>query len=235
MVTVIIPALNEEKTIGSVIEFCFKHPLVDEVIVIDDQSADKTTEIAANAGARVIISQKRGKGISMQEGIYAAKNDVLVFLDADIDPYPSNTIHRLISPLIKGDADFVKACFSRNAGRVTELLAKPLLSLLFPDLVKYKQPLGGMIASRKSLLEKVEFVHDYGVDIAILIDVYQLGATIKEVNIGYIENKSKPWQALGRMSTEVAGAILFKALSFGVSTNLQLLHKPADLHQKVNV
>ena len=225
MISVIIPALNEEKTIGKVTAFCFCNPLVTEVIVVDDQSDDQTVLKAKEAGATVIISSKRGKGISMQEGISVARNEFLVFLDADIDPYPLETITRLALPLISGEADFVKATFSRNAGRVTELLAKPLLSILFPDLLNYKQPLSGMIAGRKSLFEKINFLHDYGVDIGILIDMYKLGAVICEVNIGYIENKSKPWQALPKMSTEVAGAILHKAFSLGMDINF---YKPGN-------
>ena len=212
MVTVIIPALNEEKTIANVVRNCRAHPQVTEVLVIDDASADRTVIEACKAGAEVIASAKRGKGISMKEGVEIARNEVLVFLDADIDPYPANTLQALTEPVLSGDADFVKATFSRNAGRVTELLAKPLLTLLYPDLAGYSQPLSGMIAGRKLFFEQVEFLDDYGVDIGILIDMFSMGARIREVNIGYIENKSKPWHCLAKMSTEVASAILFKAL-----------------------
>lgn len=212
MVTVIIPALNEEKTIANVVRKCWARPQVTEVLVIDDASVDRTVIEARKAGAEVIASAKRGKGISMKEGVEIARNEVLVFLDGDIDPYPANTLHALTDPVLSGDADFVKATFSRNAGRVTELLAKPLLTLLYPDLAGYSQPLSGMIAGRKLFFEQVEFLDDYGVDIGILIDMFSMGARIREVNIGYIENKSKPWHCLAKMSTEVASAILFKAL-----------------------
>jgi glucosyl-3-phosphoglycerate synthase len=212
MVTVIIPALNEERTIGSVVHSCWKHPQVTEVLVIDDTSTDCTVVEAYKAGADVIASTKRGKGISMKEGVEIARNEVLVFLDADIDPYPAGTLHALTNPVLSGEADFVKATFSRNAGRVTELLAKPLLTLLYPDLAGYSQPLSGMIAGRKMFFGQVNFLDDYGVDIGILIDMFSMGARIREVNIGYIENKSKPWHCLAKMSTEVASAILFKAL-----------------------
>lgn len=212
MVTVIIPALNEERTIGNVVRACWKHPQVTEVLVIDDCSSDNTASEAVRAGASVITSAKKGKGISMMEGVEEASNEVLLFLDGDIDPYPTGTIHALTDPVLSGQADFVKAAFSRNAGRVTELLAKPLLTLLYPELAGFNQPLSGMIAGRKSLFGQVEFLHDYGVDIGILIDMFSMGARIREVNIGYIENKSKPWHCLAKMSTEVASAILFKAL-----------------------
>ena len=94
-------------------------------------------------------------------------------------------------------ADFVKGAFARNAGRVTELVAKPLLHILFPGLGHFSQPLSGMIAGKKSFFNKIEFFNDYGVDIGILIDMYLMKARVTEVNIGYIENKSKPWEALG--------------------------------------
>jgi len=211
MVTVIIPALNEQDTIGKVVSACLDEAFVKEVIVVDDQSTDQTKRIAAEAGAIVITSKKRGKGISMKEGIEAASNSLLVFLDGDIHPYPAGTIARLVEPLMKGHCDFVKGTFARKAGRVTELVAKPLLKIFYPELATYQQPLSGMIAGKKTFLEKIEFFDGYGVDIGILIDMYLMQARIKEVNIGYIENKSKPWKMLGKMSGEVASAIIKKA------------------------
>jgi len=211
MLSVIIPALNEEKTIANVVSFCLRNPLVNEVIVVDDTSEDDTAILSARAGAKVIISAQRGKGISMKEGIDASSNNLLIFLDGDIDPYPEETINLLTQPLLQDEADFVKGTFSRNAGRVTELVAKPLLDIFFPGLADFTQPLSGMIAGRKSFFKRIHFFNDYGVDIGILLDMYLMKARIKEVNIGYIENKSKPWEALGKMSKEVASAIITKA------------------------
>ena len=211
MLTVIIPALNEEKTIRQVIDFCLSDPAVSEIIVVDDKSEDKTATLAVQAGAKVIISASRGKGISMREGIDAATNEIVVFLDADIDPYPENSIQNLTKPILNDEADFVKGAFARNAGRVTELVAKPLLTILFPGLSQFSQPLSGMIAGKKTFFQKIEFFNDYGVDIGILIDMYLMKARVEEVNIGYIENKSKPWEALGKMSREVSRAIITKA------------------------
>lgn len=211
MLTVIIPALNEALTIGNVVRFCLSDPQVSEVIVVDDNSDDDTRAQAEAAGATVVISQTRGKGISMKDGIRKAKNDILIFLDGDIDPYSEGTIAKLADPLIRDEADFVKGAFARNAGRVTELVAKPLLTILYPGLAKFTQPLSGMIAGRKHFFSKIDFFNDYGVDIGILIDMYLMKARITEVNIGYIENKSKPWEALGKMSREVSAAIISKA------------------------
>jgi phosphoserine phosphatase len=211
MFSVVVPALNEEKTIEQVVTFCLADPLVSEVIVVDDKSEDRTVSLAEKAGAKVVISATRGKGISMKEGIEASENELIIFLDADIDPYPEKTIEKLGAPLLDNEADFVKGAFARNAGRVTELVAKPLLTILFPGLSHFSQPLSGMIAGKKSFFNKIEFFNDYGVDIGILIDMYLMKARVNEVNIGYIENKSKPWEALGKMSGEVSRAILSKA------------------------
>lgn len=210
MITAIIPALNESATIVSVVQFCFRHPGITEVIVVDDKSEDNTVELARGAGATVIISDKRGKGISMKDGILKASNEFILFLDADIDPYPELTISLLVEPLLTDEADFVKGAFARNAGRVTELVAKPLLAILFPGLAHFSQPLSGMIAGKRSFFRKIEIVNDYGADIGILIDMYLMKAKVKEINIGYIENKSKPWESLGKMSKEVSRTILNK-------------------------
>lgn len=216
MVTVIIPAWNEEKTIGNVVKFCLSHALVSEVIVVDDRSDDNTVKEAEAAGAFVVLSERQGKGYSMKEGIAIADNELIVFLDGDIDPYPPETINKLVQPLLNDESDFVKACFSRNAGRITELVAKPLLSILYPQLAAFSQPLSGMIAGRRVFFEKIDFFIDYGVDIGILIDMHYMDVRISEVSIGYIQNKSKPWRALARMSHEVAGAIIHKAFQHGV-------------------
>ena len=96
--------------------------------------------------------------------------------------------------MLRDEADFVKGAFARNAGRVTELVAKPLLAILFPGLSQFSQPLSGMIAGKKTFFNKIEFFNDYGVDIGILIDMYLMKARVKEINIGYIENKKRKFK-----------------------------------------
>lgn len=222
MITVVIPALNEEKTVASVVTLAKENPDVSEVIVVDDKSFDKTIEKAKEAGAVVITSTKLGKGASMKDGVLYAKNQIIVFLDADITTYPANIISLLAEPILKGDADFCKSFFSRQAGRVTELVAKPLLSILYPDFPSFWQPLSGMIAGKKDFFEKIQFEEGYGVDIGILIDMYQMGARITEVNIGHIENRMQSLEQLGKMSKEVAAVILKKSKNKG-ETNFETL------------
>ena len=210
-VSVIIPTLNEEKTIGQVVSLVKKQKSVTEVIVVDDKSFDRTVEEAKNAGAQVILSTKIGKGASMRDGLLLAKNEIIVYLDGDVENYASDIVEKLAQPIQKIKADFVKSTFMRKAGRVTELVAKPLLTILFPQIANFTQPLSGAIAGRKNFFEKIKFEDDYGVDIGILLDMHLLGARMAEVNVGEIQHKMKPWHQLSKMSREVAKAILKRA------------------------
>ncbi|HNV52256.1 MAG TPA: glycosyltransferase, partial [Tenuifilaceae bacterium] len=146
MITVIIPTLNEQNTISQVIELVEKSANVSEILVVDDKSLDSTVKIARAKNVKIYTSTKLGKGSSMYEGMLLATNGIIVYLDADITTYPENIVNLLTDPIINNTADFVKATFNRQAGRVTELVAKPLLSLLFPELAHFSQPLSGMIA-----------------------------------------------------------------------------------------
>ncbi|WP_143304456.1 HAD-IB family phosphatase [Chitinophaga vietnamensis] len=211
MISVVIPVLNEGVTIRQVIKTIKKTTRKIEIIVVDDNSTDNTVEEAMKEQVRVITSSQRGKGISMREGMMAAKNEIIAYVDGDILTYPDNIIELLTAPIESGEADFVKSYFERQAGRVTQLVAKPLLSILFPGLAHFQQPLSGMIAARKSMLSQVNFENDYGVDIGLLIDMHQLGARIVEANIGKVENAMQTWEQLSKMSREVSRTILRKA------------------------
>ena len=208
MVTVIIPALNEEKTIRQVIRQAKRSELVNEVIVVDDMSTDNTiAEAKKEEDVKVFTSTHVGKGDSMREGLLMAKNEILVFLEADTPDYEVDIVGMLTAPLIRDEADFVKSYFERQSGRVAEILVKPMLEFFFPHLLQFKQPLSGMIAGKKSFLQKVEFDNDYGVDIGLLIDMHNVNARITEVCIGEVENDRHPLHVLGRMSKQVANAI----------------------------
>lgn len=233
MITVIIPALNEEATVAVVVQLAWQSPGVTEVIVVDDKSMDKTVEVARNSGATIITSTKLGKGASMKDGLLVAKNELVVFLDADITTYQKNIIELLTRPIIEDTADFTKSFFARQAGRVTELVAKPLMSILNPTFPNFKQPLSGMIAGRKVFFLKCEFEEGYGVDIGILMDMHFLGARITEVNIGNIENKMQQLEQLGKMSREVARTIMKKSSRMEIQNletfeNIQVIREQMD-------
>ncbi|MCI9177634.1 MAG: glycosyltransferase [Clostridia bacterium] len=214
-VSVIIPAYNEEKTIGQVIDIVKQSNIDCEVIVVNNCCTDNTTQIATDKGARVVYSDKKGKGYAMEEGLKVAQNEIVVFLDADITDYNKNLIHLLVNPIIEHDIDFVKSTFERTkGGLVTEIATKPLLNILFPEMYQFSEPLSGMIASKKSILEKLEFEKDYGVDIGIILDIANLKLTTAEVNIGKIENMShllKTTQSMQNMSNQIMRAILKRA------------------------
>ena len=209
--TVVIPARNEEMHIANVIKNIQKCELVSEILVVNNNSKDNTRKLALEHGARVINCKKVGKGYAMEMGIKYASGDLILFADADIDNYNENFVNKMITPLLKNRCDFVNSTFKRKSGRVTNLVAKPLLELTFPELCKYNQPLSGIIAGKKEFFEQIIFEKDYGVDIGILIDLYNMGVRIREVNIGSIENDSQDWKNLIDMSRQVTAAILKRA------------------------
>jgi HAD superfamily phosphoserine phosphatase-like hydrolase len=214
-VTVIIPVLNESERVSSVIRLALESPLVGEVIVVDDGSIDGTPELAHAAGARVITSTLLGKGASMEDGLLQARHDTILYLDGDLAGLRDDLVERMTEPVLRGEADFVKASFSRRSGRVTVLTARPLLRTYFPELTSFEQPLAGIIAVRKDLLQRLRFENDYGVDIGLLIDSHTLGARLLEVDIGHIEHDSQDLERLGEMATQVARAILERAAALG--------------------
>jgi glucosyl-3-phosphoglycerate synthase len=215
MISVVIPVLNESETVRAVIEFARGNPLVGEVIVVDDGSIDGTPELAVSAGATVITSTLLGKGASMEDGLHAARNEILLYLDGDLTGLHEDLIERMARPLLEERADFVKAAFSRSAGRVTTLTARPLLRSFFPELTEFRQPLGGIISARRSLLQRLSFETDYGVDVGLIIDAAMAGARLAEADIGHVAHDSHPLEILGDMAMEVVRTILAKAIRYG--------------------
>lgn len=213
--TVVIPALNEAPTISAVVRFALRDPWVREVLVIDDGSVDGTPDLARKAGARVVTSSLLGKGASMQDGLAEAAAEYVVYLDADLKGLRRGLLRALIEPLRSGEADFVKARFSRAAGRVTALTARPLLRLYFPEIAHLHQPLGGIVSARRDMLRQLRFENDYGVDIGLVIDAARAGARIQEVDIGRIAHDSQGLEALSEMATQVCRVILERAAEWG--------------------
>ena len=214
-VSVVIPALNEAKRIADVVRFALTDSCTAEVIVVDDSSTDNTAHLARQAGARVITSTMLGKGQSMADGTQAAQQALLVFLDGDLAGLRPGIISELARPLAQDRADFVKARFGRGGGRVTELTAKPMIKVFFPELARFNQPLGGVIAARRALLLQLEFEQGYGVDIGLLIDASRSGARLAEVDIGHLEHDSQPLHDLTAMANEVSRVIYSRAKDAG--------------------
>ncbi len=213
--TVVIPALNEANRIASVVRHALADPATAEVIVIDDSSIDDTAALAREAGAQVITSTMLGKGASMHDGVQAARCALIVYLDGDLAGLRQGIVTDLCRPLVAGEADFVKARFGRAGGRVTELTAKPMLKVFFPEVSHFAQPLGGLIAARAALLKALEFESGYGVDIGLLIDAHRAGARLAEVDIGSLENDSQPLHDLTAMANEVSRVIYSRARAAG--------------------
>lgn len=213
--TVVIPALNEAKRIAEVVACALADPATADVIVIDDSSIDSTAELARLAGAKVLTSSMLGKGASMHDGVAPAQCNLLVYLDGDLSGLRKGIITDLCAPLLRGEADFVKARFARGGGRVTELTAKPMLRIFFPELAHFSQPLGGIIAARKSLLQALTFEDGYGVDVGLLLDAHLAGAKLAEVDIGSLEHDSQPLHDLTLMANEVGRVIFGRARNAG--------------------
>ena len=211
-ISVIIPAFNEEENIANSIAVAKKCSLVNDVLVINNLSTDKTEQISIENGARVKKCNYQGKGYAMEDGIKYANNDVIVFLDADVKYEHQNIVEELAKPIIENKTDFVKSSFDRTVGgTVTEIVVKPLLNLIYPNMYKFSEPISGMIASRKRILQELTLEKDYGVDIGTLLDVIEKGYKVEELNIGKIVNTShnnKTNETMSKMSTEIIRAIL---------------------------
>jgi glucosyl-3-phosphoglycerate synthase len=190
-------------------------PLVDEVVVIDDGSTDATAEAARWEGARVLavdeilpdLPRGSGKGNALWMSLYACEGDVLCWLDADVRNFGPHFVTRLVAPLLRDPSiGFVKGYYRRplygdatGGGRVTELMARPVISALFPHLAGFVQPLAGEYAGRRALLETVPFVEGWGVEIGLLIDlVANFGIdAIGQVDLDVREHRNRPLEELG--------------------------------------
>ena len=222
-VSVIIPAFNEEATVAQVVSVARKLSYVDEVIVVDDGSTDRTVEEAESAGATVIShSVNQGKGAAIKTGFKNSHGDVIAFIDADVSNFTTTKIDKIIKPILEGKTDITKTKFARESGRVTELTAKPLLSFFFPEL-NYEQPLSGQFAGKRSALNKIKFEKDYGVDVGIVLDADVHGISILEVDIGDISHDMSPLADLNKMANEVVRTIIDRAVDYGRVTMMDTL------------
>ncbi len=222
-VSVCIPARNEASTVAGVVAPLVAatlgaEPLVDEVIVVDDGSTDGTGVIAGALGACVVRRSTRpGKGAAMAEAVRVASGDIVVFVDADVRNFGLHFVAALVEPLLVAPAVvMVKGTYARagnggtGGGRVTELLARPLLRRLVPEVAFIRQPLAGEVAVRRSALDGVELEPGYGVEIGMLIDVarrYGAGAAAL-VARGARIHRNRPLDELAGQADEVLVAVL---------------------------
>ncbi|WP_342319504.1 glucosyl-3-phosphoglycerate synthase [Corynebacterium mayonis] len=226
-VSVVVPALNEESTVGGVVEACLQS-CADEVIVVDSDSADDTTRVAGAAGARVFnwreiapaIAVRPGKGEALWRGVKVARGEVVVFLDADVTSLEPTWVDRLAKPLDDPTIHLVKADYCRGidgaatgGGRVTELTAKPLIRALFPELSHINQPLAGEYAIRRATAMSLPFVDGYGVEAGLLIDVSRAHGprSIAQVELGIRRHRNRPLKELAPMAEIVAATLLARA------------------------
>ncbi|SBT41638.1 glucosyl-3-phosphoglycerate synthase [Micromonospora narathiwatensis] len=229
-VSVVLPACNEEATVGAIVSTIREHlmdrvPLVDELLVVDSRSTDRTAQVARAAGAEVVsqdvmtrgLPRLTGKGDALWAGLAAAEGDVVAFVDADLREFRPHFVTGLLGPLLTDPSvDFVKGFYHRplvgvtsvepdGGGRVTELMARPLLNLFWPELAGFVQPLAGEYAGRRDVLEQVPFVSGYGVETAMLIDLLELVGldALAQVDLGERKHRHQDTAALGRMSAQI--------------------------------
>jgi glucosyl-3-phosphoglycerate synthase len=230
-ISLCLPARNEASTIGAILERLL--PLrelgaIDQLVVVDD-SIDGTADIARRLGAEVHEQEQLmpelgpvlGKGDAMWRALAILHGELVCFLDADSEGFGEHFACGLLGPLVcRPEISFVKGCYRRpfrigdrvfpdGGGRVTELTARPLLNLFYPDLVGVEQPLAGEVAARRELLERLPFVTGYGVDVALLLDAYEAVGLegMAQVDLEVRQNAHQPLRDLGPMAFAVLRAV----------------------------
>jgi glucosyl-3-phosphoglycerate synthase len=228
-ISVVLPARDEAGTVGRIVaairqDLMERVPLVDELIVIDSCSTDDTAAEAVQAGAKVFAQDEilcdldplEGKGEALWKSLAVTSGDVLVFIDADLREFETSFVTGLLGPLLADPSImYVKGCYDRPledlqsaGGRVTELVARPLLNMHWPQLAGFVQPLAGEYAGRRSALERVPFVTGYGVELALLIDLLSLVGLdgLAQVDLGRRLHSHQSTEALGRMAGQIMQA-----------------------------
>ncbi|MCJ7626402.1 MAG: glucosyl-3-phosphoglycerate synthase, partial [Anaerolineaceae bacterium] len=237
-ISLALPTLNEEKTVGKVIKiaktkFMDEKHLLDEIILVDSNSTDRTREIARSYGIPTYINDevlskygaRKGKGEVLWKSLYLTSGDIVFWVDTDIRNFNPKFIYGVVGPLLlKEKVKFVKGFYKRpimgnngsiqpgGGGRVTELTARPLLNLFFPQLSGVIQPLSGEYGGKREVLEKLTFTSGYGVEISLLIDMLELYKlkSIGQVNLDVRVHRNQPLQNLSRMSFAIIQTVLSK-------------------------
>ena len=229
-VSVVLPALNEETTVGRIVarirrDLVDRAGLVDELVVVDSGSSDRTVTVAREAGAVVVhreevlpeIPVRPGKGEVLWRSLAATTGDVVVFVDSDLRDFSSAFVTGPLGPLLTDPTvQFVKATYDRplqagetevsaGGGRVTELVARPLLALHWPELSGFVQPLSGEYAARRRLLESLPFPCGYGVEFGLLVDAYRTVGldAMAQVDLTRRKHRNSDLHKLGQMALEI--------------------------------
>jgi glucosyl-3-phosphoglycerate synthase len=232
-VSVVLPTRNVSATIGAVLDSLIplqRRGLLDEIVVVDAASGDGTAGVAAERGAAVLqessvmadFGPARGKGDAMWRGLSATSGDIVVFIDTDTEDFDEVFAVGMLGPLLtEPQVQFVKGSFRRpfrvgevrvpdGGGRVTELVARPLLNIYVPELAGFFQPLAGETAARRSLLESLAFPVGYGIEIAMMIDTLRAVGidAMAQVDLGTRQNRHQPLRDLSAMAHAVMVAAL---------------------------
>ncbi|NNG20717.1 glucosyl-3-phosphoglycerate synthase [Naumannella sp. ID2617S] len=228
-VSVVLPARDEQATVGTIVaalrtELMERIPLIDELVVVDSNSTDSTAKVASAAGARVFAQSEilpsygevPGKGEALWKSLAVTSGDVIAFLDSDLRDFDAHFATGLLGPLLLDEVRYVKGCYDRplingetilpaGGGRVTELVARPLLNAYWPELAGFVQPLAGEYAGTREALEAVPFVSGYGVEIGLLIDLVELFGldSLAQVDLGVRVHRNSPDEALARMALQI--------------------------------
>ncbi|MGI9578906.1 MAG: glucosyl-3-phosphoglycerate synthase [Microthrixaceae bacterium] len=243
-VSVCLPARNESETVGPIVDTLVQELLapgvIDDVLVIDDHSTDDTADVAAAAGARVRHSEHilpaygegHGKGEVLWKSLLETTGDIVLWCDSDLTSFHHRFVSGLLGPMLcEADVDFVKGFYRRpesegeGGGRVTELVARPLIALLFPELNGIHQPLSGEYGGRRQLLEQLPFVEGYGVEIGLLIDIARRFGTngIVQVDLDVRHHRNRPLHELGPQAASIMQTALRRADRDLVGVTAELL------------
>jgi glucosyl-3-phosphoglycerate synthase len=255
-VSVVLPCREVAGTIGAIadeiLDLNEAVPLVDQLIAVDAGSRDGTAEVAGRHGVAVYQQDElmrefgpaAGKGDAMWRSLSVATGDIVMFLDADTTNFRRHFVYGMLGPILtEPGVRFTKATYHRpligpggavldDAGRVTELTAKPLLAIFFPDLCGFGQPLAGELVADRELLCEIPFLTGYAVETAMLIDVLRARGldSMAQVGLGARHNRSKALRELGSMSYAVARAVVLRALGLApeeADTYVHALATPA--------
>jgi glucosyl-3-phosphoglycerate synthase len=238
-IAVIIPTLNEGENISKILKAIPEW--VDELVVVDSGSTDDTQEIVSSMGVDFYLAEDirpdlgkviGGKGENLWKGLFVTNSDIVVYLDGDIKNFDDRFVRGLVGPLIMNpEVDYVKAYYDRgNMGRVTELVARPMLAMFYPKIQEFYQPLSGEYAGRREVLEALEYPTGYGVEVSHLIDIHN-GASLghrrfAQTCMGTRVHTHQDIQALGKMSFDIMHTIVKKAgIDYPTSTYLRVWEK----------